>query len=86
MQLFKISSIRPVFRRKVEPLDVFAENAPPHFLVPVTGTAYYYSELRVLVPIRDLVWIESPTQFCDYRQYRITRWILLVDASLKDFK
>ena len=52
--LFKSSSKQPVFRRKIESLDVFVENAPPHVLMPNTGTAYY-SELSDLVQVTDIV-------------------------------
>ena len=43
--------------------QVFAANAPPHILVPITWTAY--SELPDLVPV-DLVGIGSPAQSRDY--------------------
>ena len=44
--------------------QVFAANTSPRFLGPITVTAY--SRLSDLVPVRDLVWIGSPTQLGDY--------------------
>ena len=45
--------------------QVFAVNAHSHILISIAGTAYC-SELLDLVPVRDLVWIGSPTQLREY--------------------
>ena len=62
-QARKVAAFAPVMMVVVTP-QVFAANAPSHILVPISETAY--SKLSDLVPIRDLVWIGSPTQLRDY--------------------
>ena len=61
-QARKDAAFAPIMMVAVVP-QVFVANAPPHILVPITGTAY--SKLPDLVPVRDLVWIGSPTQLLD---------------------
>ena len=62
LQARKVAAFAPVTMVAVIP-QVFAVNAPPHILVPITWTAH--SKMPDLVPV-DLVWIGSPTQSRDY--------------------